>query len=103
MKLASAEEVIIGENDIENALSVVTNTASYKMPLDELIDKQKELDRLENERKKTQDEIDRLNKKLSNENFVAKAKPEVVAGEREKLAKYEALMADIIANIEKMK
>ena len=103
MKLASAEEVIIGENDIENALSVVTNTTSYKMPLDELIDKQKELDRLENERKKTQDEIDRLNKKLSNENFVAKAKPEVVAGEREKLAKYEALMADIIANIEKMK
>ena len=52
---------------------------------------------------KTEGEIERLEKKLSNEGFVAKAPAAVVEAERAKLEKYKELLASINASLEKLK
>ena len=53
-----------------------------------MIDLDKEKERLAKELEKTEGEISRIEKKLGNEGFVAKAPAAVVDGERAKLAKY---------------
>ena len=105
IKMASASEVEITEteNDLENALNIVTNTAKFTIPLDDLIDKEKEMQRLEKEKQKIEKEIARLNGKLDNPNFVAKAPENIVAEEREKLAKNQALLSEIDESIAKLK
>lgn len=79
----------------EDAISVVLDGAEIFLPMKELVDYGKELERLEKEEEKTKSEINRAEKKLSNENFVAKAKEEVVAQEREKLEKYKEILGKI--------
>jgi valyl-tRNA synthetase len=105
VKLASGECVIIEEayTERDNALTVVTNTAKYSVPLDALIDKSKELDRLTKEKQKTEDEIARITAKLSNADFTAKAPERVVGAEKEKLIKYEALLSDIDKSLDSLK
>ena len=58
------------------------------IPLADVIDFEKERARLNAEYEKNEGEISRLEKKLSNEGFVAKAPAAVIEGERAKLAKY---------------
>lgn len=65
------------------------------MPLEDLIDISKELDRLNKEKEKLDGEIKRLNGKLGNENFTAKAPAQVVEAERAKLTKYEEMLKNI--------
>lgn len=103
LKLAGANEVILSEAEIENALSIVGSTAKFLVPLDELIDREKELARLSSEREKAVTEITRTEGKLANEKFVSRAKPEVVEAEREKLRKYQELLAEIEASIAALK
>jgi valyl-tRNA synthetase len=59
--------------------------------LDELVDKEKEIARLEAESKKMDGEIKRCEGMLNNPNFVNKAPEAKVNAEREKLAKYKAM------------
>ena len=68
-----------------------------------MIDFEKELARLKNEQTKTEGEITRLEKKLSNEGFVAKAPAAVVEGEKAKLAAYRETLVKINEAIEKIK
>ena len=67
---------------------IATDSGSLYIPLSEVIDFEKEKARLNAEMKKNDSEIERLEKKLSNEGFVAKAPAAVIEGERAKLAKY---------------
>ncbi|WP_455045753.1 valine--tRNA ligase [Leptotrichia trevisanii] len=60
----------------------LVDTTEIFVPLAELIDLDKEIEKLEKSIEKTQVELDKVLKKLSNENFVAKAKPEAVEKER---------------------
>ena len=60
----------------------LVDTTEIYVPLAELIDLNKEIEKLEKNIEKTQVELDKVLKKLSNENFVAKAKPEAVEKER---------------------
>jgi valyl-tRNA synthetase len=62
----------------------------------EMVDTEKEKARLNAELTKVQGEIDRLVKKLSNEEFVKKAPEKVVNLEKEKLAKYESTKQGIL-------
>ena len=62
----------------------------------DMVDTEKEKARLNGELTKVQGEIDRLVKKLSNEEFVSKAPEKVVLLEREKLARYESTMQGIL-------
>ena len=77
----------------------LVDTTEIFVPLAELIDLDKEIEKLEKSIEKIQVELDKVLKKLSNENFVAKAKPEAVEKERRikeelenKIAKFKESM-----------
>ena len=103
-KLASASSVEVAEKyEIEDAVTAVTDSARLFIPMNELIDKDKELARLNKEKAKVQKDIDFLSGKLSNEGFLAKAPEKLVEAEKAKLAKAEDKMAKINQSIEAMK
>ncbi len=101
IKLASADKVIFEENytERENALSVVTSNAKYSVPLDTLIDKAKELERIMKEKSNIENGITRLEKKLANKDFLAKAPAKIVEAEKNKLEKYVSLLKEINESI----
>lgn len=101
-KLANASEVIIqtGKSGIPaNAVSLVTDKAQIFIPLEDLIDFEKEMERLNKEKAHLEKELDRVNKKLSNESFVNKAPAAVVQEERDKLEKYQTMMNKVMEQI----
>ncbi len=105
-KLASASEVDIRADKSgipENAVSVVNAKAEILLPLDELVDKEKELERLNKEKEKLLGEIKRVEGKLSNKGFTDKAPAAVVEEERQKGEKYKAMLEKVLESIEKMK
>ena len=89
--LANLESVTILDANAEKPLSITKLVGETEMliPMAGLIDKEAELKRLDKEIAKLIGECDRINKKLGNEAFVAKAPAEVIAKEKEKLAGYE--------------
>ena len=97
-RLAYADKVIICENDPEgheNMVCVVTNDAKLYIPLEELIDFEKELARIAKEKENCLKQIAMFEGKLSNEAFVSRAPEKVVAEQREKLEKNRALLAQL--------
>jgi len=70
----------------EKALTLVVGTIECYLPLADLVDLDRERERLRGEIADADSEIARSEKLLSNENFVSKAPAEVVGREREKLA-----------------
>ena len=102
-RLASASEVEVSDKiDLSDALTVVTDSARIFIPLDEIVDKQKELDRLNKEKKAVQKDIDFLSGKLSNEGFLAKAPAQLVEKEKAKLEVAKHKMEKILESIEKL-
>ena len=92
-KLASASAMeIVPHYEKDDAVSIVTDAATVYIPLAEMIDTEKERTRLTAEVKKTEGEIARLQGKLANEGFLAKAPANVVEGEKAKLEKYRATL-----------
>ena len=90
--LAWAEKVtILGADDPkpENATVTVVNGMEVYLLLKDLIDADKEKERIEKEKGQMQKEIARLEGKLSNQGFLAKAPEAVVAKEKEKLEEYK--------------
>ena len=88
-KLASASEVILADSyDTDDAVMIATDAGNLYIPLADVIDFEKEKARLEAEMKKNDGEIERIEKKLANEGFVAKAPQAVIDGEKAKLQKY---------------
>ena len=67
-----------------------------EIPLGDLVDKVKEMARIEKELAKAQKEIDFANVKLQNPNFVAKAPQALVEKEREHLAKFIAIKEELL-------
>lgn len=99
-RLASASEVSISEKEeITDAVAVVTESARIFIPMDQLVDKQKELDRLAKEKKAVQKDIDFSQGKLNNQGFLAKAPEAQIEAERAKLAKALDKMAKIEESI----
>lgn len=102
-KLASASEVVYSENyDDDNAVQIITESASIYIPLAEMIDYEKEIKRLNGEREKTLQEITRLENKLNNQGFTSKAPAAVIDGEKIKLANYKETLHGIEKAIEKI-
>ncbi|MFI3227192.1 MAG: valine--tRNA ligase [Clostridia bacterium] len=101
-KLSSASEIELCDTAPEGATSmvnIVTNIGDVYIPMSELIDFAKEKERLVGELKKAQAEFDRVDKKLSNQGFVAKAPEAVIKGEQEKREKYASLVSKLEASI----
>ena len=102
-KLASASEVILTDGyESDDAVSIATDAGSLYIPLSEVIDFDKERARLTAEQKKNDQEIERIEKKLSNEGFVAKAPAQVIEGERAKLRKYLEVREALAQSIAKL-
>ena len=102
-RLASASEVEVNDQiDLSDALTVVTDSARIFIPLDEIVDKEKELDRLNKEKKAVQKDIDFLSGKLSNEGFLAKAPAQLIEKEKAKLEVAKQKMEKILESIEKL-
>ncbi len=88
-KLASASEVILTDSyESDDAVMIATDAGRMYIPLAEVIDFEKERARLTAEMKKNDGEIERIERKLANEGFVAKAPAAVIEGEKAKLQKY---------------
>ncbi len=103
--LASASEVeaVSDKSAVpEDAVSVVVDGGEIFLPLEELIDFDKELDRLNKEKTKLEKEVDRVNKKLNNQGFLAKAPDHLVQEERDKKDKYEDMLKTVLDRIESM-
>jgi valyl-tRNA synthetase len=79
----------------DDAMSKVISKAQIFIPLAELVDFEEELKRLTKEKEHLEDEVNRVEKKLSNQGFVAKAPEKVVQAERDKEAKYKEMLAKV--------
>jgi len=108
VRLASASEVEIADSfeeviNADDAVQIITDSATVFLPLSDIVDTQKELARLEGEHKRLMGEIERLEKKLSNEGFVAKAPAAVVEGEKAKLQKYRENLDGVLSALAKLR
>ena len=103
-RLASASEVEVAAHfdGMDSAVSIITESARLYIPMDELVDFKAELARLNKEKAGVQKELDFVNNKLNNENFVNKAPAAVVEGQRQAKAQLEEKMALILESIEKI-
>ncbi len=93
-KLESIRVLADGEATPACATALV-GKSELMIPMAGLIDKDAELDRLAKEIAKTQGEIARIESKLGNEGFVAKAPEAVITKEREKLAGYQEALVKL--------
>lgn len=104
--LANITEITVAhdKSDVteETAAGVIEGT-QILLPLADLIDFEKEVERLEKEKEKLQSELNRVNGKLSNEKFMSKAPEKVVNEERAKLIKYQEMMDAVVERLEHMK
>ena len=97
-KLAYAESIAVSGQEPEEAsgmVSVVTDHARMFMPMAELVDLEKERERLKKEIEKAEKQLQSQIGKLANENFVSRAPEHVVNMEREKKDKLEALIENL--------
>ena len=76
-------------------VTVSTHDATVYMPLSELVDLEKERERIAKELAKAKDNLARLEAKLSNEAFTSRAPEAVVNAEREKAEKARSLIAKL--------
>jgi len=93
-KLALIDELKVVNNQAEfssNSVTLTFNDAVVNLPLDSMVDSAAEKERIEKEIIRLQSEIDRSEKLLSNEGFVAKAPAKLIESEKEKLAKNKEL------------
>ena len=96
--LGYASEVLVQADKTgiaDDAVSAVTSEAVIYMPFAELVDIEKEIERLKKEEEKLEKELARVNGMLKNERFISKAPESKVAEEREKLERYTNMMEQV--------
>jgi valyl-tRNA synthetase len=104
-KLARADKIVLADSlDIPkaSARAVLTGNAEIAVPLEGLIDFEKERARLQGQIEKLNVELERLNGQLSNANFVEKAPLEKVQELRERRAELEQQVATVAGNLESL-
>ncbi len=104
--LGKASEVSVSENAggaDKDALSVHLAKASVYIPLEELIDMDKERERLEGEKARLEGELKRSAGMLSNQKFLEKAPEAKINNEKEKQEKYANQLQQVLAQLDKLK
>ncbi|MGN7954548.1 valine--tRNA ligase [Agrobacterium tumefaciens] len=94
-RLARADEIRAAEVAPKGSAQIIVGEATVCLPLGNLVDLAAEQTRLEKAIGKVDAEMERIDKKLSNEKFVANADPEVVAAERERKAELEVQLSSL--------
>ena len=96
--LAHASHVVVQKDKAgieEDAVSAVTSKAVIYMPFAELVDVEKEIERLKKEEERLTKELARVNGMLGNERFISKAPKAKVDEERAKLERYTSMMEQV--------
>ena len=104
--LGYASEVHVQEDKTgidENAVSTLIHDAAVYIPLEELVDIDKEIERLEKEAAKLAGEIKRASGMLANPKFVGKAPAAKVEEEKAKLAKYTEMSEQVAERLAQLK
>ncbi len=103
--LAFTTEILVKEEESsipkESASAVIPDATVY-LPLDELIDKEKERARLLKDKERLEKELARSHGMLKNERFLSKAPKEKIEEEKRKLAGYEEMMAQVTQRLSQM-
>lgn len=104
-KLANGKEVSLLKDgtDVSNCTVVVSDLIKIYIPTTDMINPEKELERLNAELAKTEAEIVRAEKMLNNAGFVARAPKQLVESEKEKLVKYTEIKENLLKMIAKLK
>ena len=103
-RLASCSEAEIGDSfEFDDAVCVVTTDAKIYIPMGDLVDFEAEIARLEKDKAKELKELEFIEKKLNNENFVAKAPAAVVEGQREAAQKLRDKIVMIDESLAKLR
>ncbi len=96
--LGNASQVLIQQDKTgidEDAVSALLPQAAIYLPFAELVDIEKELERLHKEEKRLEGELERVHKMLSNEKFVSKAPAAKLEEEKAKKEKYTQMMDQV--------
>ena len=96
--LAHASQVTVQKDKTgidEDAVSAVTSKAVIYIPFAELVDVEKEIERLKKEEERLTKELARVNSMLGNERFISKAPKTKVDEERAKLERYTSMMEQV--------
>jgi valyl-tRNA synthetase len=102
-RLAGVSEAVIQTTKKgipDNAVSSMIEGAEIYIPLEDLIDIEKEIERLEKEKANLEKELERSHKKLSNQGFISKAPAKVVEEERAKQVKYQDMYDKVVERLE---
>ena len=105
-RLASAAEVVVMTDKSgipEDSVSVLINGAEIYLPLKDLVDFEKELERLNKEKDNLEKELQRVKGKLSNQGFIEKAPENVIEEERVKERKYQEMLEKVLERINSLK
>lgn len=105
-RLASASEVVTQSDKTgipADAVATIISGAEIYIPLEELIDMEKEIERLEKEKANLRKELDRVNSKLNNEGFVTKAPAKVIEEEKAKKEKYQEMYDKVVERLNALK
>ncbi len=105
LKLARADKLVLGArlNVPKASAKAVTSVAEIAVPLEGLIDFEKEIARLENQLNKLETEAARLNGQLANANFALRAPQEKVQEIRDRVAEIETQVLTLRQNLEALK
>ena len=102
-RLASCSEAETGDSfEFEDAVCIVTADAKIYIPMGDLVDFEAEIARLNKEKEKVLKDLEFVEKKLNNANFVAKAPAAVVEGQKEAAQKYRDKIAMIDESLAKL-
>ena len=88
--------------DFDGFVSVVLPGACVYIPMDDLVDKEAEKERLYKEKEMLERELRRVNGKLDNANFVSKAPKDVVSQEIEKKQKYQDMYNKVLERLSRI-
>ncbi len=102
-RLARINEIAESAETPQGAIQVIFDETTFALPLADVIDIDAEKARLEKEITKAEGEITKIDKKLGNENFVAKAPPAVVEEQKSRRADYAAQGEKLSAALERLK
>ena len=104
-RLAYADEVKLLTSEPKNLdgmVTITTSDAKLYIPMGQLVDVQKEIERITKELESAKKFLTSLEAKLSNEKFISRAPEAVVAAEREKAAKTADLIAQLTESLSAM-
>jgi valyl-tRNA synthetase len=103
--LGSASEVIVDKDKTgvsDDAVSTVIQGAVIYIPFEDLVDIDKEIERLNKEKDRLEKELKRVNGMLANPNFISKAPESKIAEERAKLDKYTDMMNQVLDRLKSL-